>query len=160
MSYSNSTWDNAHLLKRTLLGITDISGRSRRTEMAYYWIATALISVVLNFAVGTVVSFDASLAFGNTIQILLMVPMFALFVRRIHDQDRSGWWGLLLPMAVLLSIPQRIAELSGDIHSVIAEKSTPLAIASGLCGLAVFALCVLPGTVGANNYGSDPRLEE
>jgi len=126
----------------------------------YYWIASALIGVVLNFAVQTAVSFERSLVFSNLLQLLLLVPMFALFVRRVHDQDRSGWWGMLLPLSLLLSIPRVLAELRGDIHAVIAQQTTPVGIMAGLCALAIFVLCFLPGTDGTNRYGADPRLDE
>jgi uncharacterized membrane protein YhaH (DUF805 family) len=160
MAYSDSIGDNAQLLRRTVTSVTDFSGRSRRTEVIYYWIATALLAVVANFAVGTAVSFQTSLLFGNALQLVLMVPMFALFVRRLHDQDRSGWFGLLLPFSVLLSIPRVLTELHGDVAEIIAQKTTPTGIAAGLCALAVFVLCLLPGSSGANRYGPDPRLEE
>ena len=160
MAYSDSIGDNAQLLKRTVAGVSDFSGRSRRTEVIYYWIASALIAIVLNFAVSTAVSFEASLLFGNALGLVLLIPMFALFVRRIHDQDRSGWWGLLLPLSVLLSVPQRVSELHGDVQAIIAQRTTPLAILADFCALAVFVLCLLPGTEATNRYGPNPRLEE
>ena len=160
MAYSDSVGDNAQLLRRTVTSVTDFSGRSRRTEMIYYWFASALVGVVLNFAISTVVSFETSLLFANALNLVVMAPMFALFVRRLHDQGKSGWWGLLLPVSVLLSIPRVLAELHGDVAEIIAQKITPTGIVAGLCGLAVFVLCLLPGTDGTNRYGYDPRLEE
>jgi uncharacterized membrane protein YhaH (DUF805 family) len=160
MTYSDSIGDNAKLLRRTVTGVTDFSGRSRRTEVVYYWIATALVGVVLNFAVSTVMPFGTSLLFSRALQLVLMVPMFALFVRRLHDQDRSGWWGLLLPLSLVLSIPGIVTELRGDVAEIIAQKTTPAAIAAGLCALAVLVLCLLPGTEGTNRFGPDPRLDE
>lgn len=160
MAYSDSVGNNAQLLRRTVTGVTDFSGRSRRTEVIYYWIASTLVSVALNFAVSTVVSFETLVLFGNALQLVLLIPVFALFVRRVHDQNRSGWWGLLLPLSVLLSVPRIVAELDGDVHTIIAQKTTPVGIAMGLCAIAIFVLCLLPGTEGANRYGPDPRLEE
>ena len=159
MAYSDSVGDNAQLLRRTVTGLTDFSGRSRRTEVIYYWIASAVAAVVLNFAVSTVISFETSLLFGDVLQLALLIPMFALFVRRVHDQNRTGWWGVLLPLTILLSIPGRVTELQGDVQATIAQKTTPVAIIAGLCALAVFVLCLLPGSEGANRYGPDPRLD-
>jgi len=35
---------------------------------------------------------------------LLMIPFFALAVRRVHDHDRTGWWALLgLPFLLVLA---------------------------------------------------------
>jgi uncharacterized membrane protein YhaH (DUF805 family) len=160
MTYSDSIGDNAQLLRRTVTGVTDFSGRSRRTEVIYYWIASTLAGVVLDFAASTVISFQTSLLFGDVLQLALLIPMFALFVRRLHDQNKSSWWGVLLPLAICLSIPERVTELQGDVQAVIAQKTTPVAIMAGLCGLAIFVLCLLPGSEGANRYGPDPRLED
>jgi len=63
MAYSDSTGDNARLLKRTVTAVADFSGRSRRTEVIYYWIATGLVGVVLHFAVSMVASLEASMLF-------------------------------------------------------------------------------------------------
>lgn len=49
MAYLNSIGDNAKLLRRTVTGVTYFSGCSRRTEVIYYWIASALVGVLLNF---------------------------------------------------------------------------------------------------------------
>ena len=35
---------------------------------------------------------------------LLMIPFFALAVRRVHDHDRAGWWALLgVPFIAVLA---------------------------------------------------------
>jgi uncharacterized membrane protein YhaH (DUF805 family) len=160
LAYSDTVGDNAQLLSRTIRGVGDLSGRSRRTEVVYYWIACALVSVVLNFSASFVLSDNAAFWFGYALYLLLLVPMFALFVRRLHDQERSGWLGLLLPISVMLSIPRVLTESRGDVQAIIAQKLTPVAIASGVLGLAILVLCLLPGTDGSNHYGHDPRLDE
>jgi uncharacterized membrane protein YhaH (DUF805 family) len=160
MAYSDSTGYNARLLKRTVTGVTDFSGRSRRTEVAYYWIASTLISAVASFTISTIGSFETSWRFGNAFWLMLMMPLFALFVRRLHDQNRSGWWGLLLPLSLMLRIPTLVAELRGDVAGSIAQKTTPTGIATELCALAILVLCLMPGTDGANRYGGDPRFDE
>jgi uncharacterized membrane protein YhaH (DUF805 family) len=127
--------------------------------VVYYWIASALLGVVLNFTVGTVAPRTA-LTFGNLLQFVLVLPMFALFVRRLHDQGKSGWWGLLLPLSLLLGIPRVVTEVRGDVVEIIVERSTPISLAADLCALAAFVLCLWRGTDGTNRYGPDPRLEE
>ncbi len=160
MAYSDSIADNAQLLKRTVTGVAHFSGRSRRTEVIYYWIASALVGAAFHLAVTIVAPFETSLLFGNALQLALLAPMFALFVRRLHDQDTSGWWGLLLPLSVLPSLPRMVTEARGDVAEIIAPNITLEGVAAGFCALAVFVLCLLPGTVGPNRYGPDPRLEE
>jgi uncharacterized membrane protein YhaH (DUF805 family) len=86
--------------------------------------------------------------------------MMALFVRRLHDQDRSGWWGLLLPVGFLLSVPELLAISTGDFHKIVAERNSPIGLLFDAVWLTVLVLCMLPGTEGANRFGADPRLEE
>ncbi len=83
----------------------DFSGRARRME---YW-----MFVVLNIGVSVVASvLDSILGMGgmvggvygplSLIAVLgLFVPGLAVAVRRLHDQDKSGWW-LLLALIPLL----------------------------------------------------------
>lgn len=160
MAYSDSVGDNAELLRRTVFGVADFSGRSRRTEVVYYWIASALLAIVVDFAIGSFATFQVSVLFSGALRLLLSVPMFALFVRRLHDQERSGWWGLLLPASLLLSISGFLVAASGDIARIVAQRTSFQGIAAGLCGLGVFVLCLLPGTDGPNRYGADPRIGE
>lgn len=159
MTYSDSIGDNTQLLRRTLRHVTDFSGRSRRTEVIYYWIASVLIGAVLNFTATMFAPFEMSLLVGRILQLLVLIPMFALFVRRVHDQGKSGWWGALLPVSVLLGLPLMLTEIRGDVLAIMAARSSPMALASGGLGLAIFVLCLCPGTEGSNHYGPDPRLE-
>lgn len=160
MPYSNSIGDNGRLLRRTLTGVTDFSGRSCRTEVVYYWIASALTGVVLTFAASAVAPLETSLILGVVLRLVLAVPTFAQFVRRLHDQDKSGWWGLLLPLCMLLTIPEIVVQARGDVAEFGVQQTTPTGIAATLFGLAVFVLCLWPGTEGTNRYGPDPRLED
>jgi uncharacterized membrane protein YhaH (DUF805 family) len=160
VAYSDTVGDNARLLKRTILGTADFTGRSRRTEVIYYWIATVLIGVVVGFTRVMLVPFQSMAWFDVLLQLAFVVPMFALFVRRLHDQNRSGWWGLLLPLALALSIPERLNEVRGDVGAILAQKTSLTAIALDLVCIAILVLFLWPGTDGPNQFGPDPRLEK
>jgi uncharacterized membrane protein YhaH (DUF805 family) len=160
MAYSDTVGDNAYLLKRTILGTFDFAGRSRRTEVIYYWVATVLIGVTLGFARVMLAPFQSLMWFDVLLKLVFVIPMFALFVRRLHDQGRSGWWGLLLPLALILSIPQRANEIRGDVGALIAQKTSVTAVAMDLVCIAILVLLLWPGTDGPNRYGPDPRIEE
>ena len=96
----------------------DFSGRSRRKE---YWLFVILIWVLLIVAM----ILDAKLGLGGTatsssefgdgtasasfnvsgggiitliVGALIIIPGLAVSVRRMHDQDKSGWW-ILVPIA-------------------------------------------------------------
>lgn len=122
---------------------TDFQGRSRRSE--YWWMVLAFI---LFFGTGALlVVFLGGLAGGgdlNPIGMLLggvlglaylaiIIPNFALMVRRFHDLNQTGW--LVLVFILLSFIP--LVGLLASIGQIV-----------------WFAM---PGTAGPNKYGADPK---
>ncbi len=86
----------------------DFNGRSRRKE---YWSYTLLIiaAVIGLSLIEGVLGMSGMVAgvYGPLTTLLLLgtlVPSLAAGVRRLHDQDKSGWWMLLglVPLAGLV----------------------------------------------------------
>lgn len=120
----------------------DFEGRSSRAE--YWWVILfqiiATIVLVIPIGIAAAVSGDSepgALVFVAAIPLIvfflaIIIPGIALFVRRLHDQNLTGWiylglvLGGLIPLVGLLTT---IAQI-------------------------VFA-CI-PGTQGPNKYGPDP----
>lgn len=81
-----------------LQNYADFSGRARRTEYWMFTLFNGLISIalsVLDISFGT---FDAEAGVGllSTIYAFaVLIPSLAVFVRRLHDTGRSGWWLLI-----------------------------------------------------------------
>jgi uncharacterized membrane protein YhaH (DUF805 family) len=119
-----------------------------------------LIGVVVDFALVSFAPFSATVWIDASLRLIFFTPMMALFVRRLHDQDRSGWWGLLLLTGFLLSVPQLLAAETADFHIMIAQKRSAAGLLLDVVWLAVLVFCCLPGTPDANRFGPDPRLEE
>ena len=76
------------------------SGRARRSEYWWWYVFVAVVGVVaavidqvagLNFGDATVAGGWVSGIAG----LLLFLPTFAVFVRRLHDTGHSGWWLLI-----------------------------------------------------------------
>lgn len=65
------------------------SGRARRKE---YWMFV-LFNILASVAAAVV---DAILGTTGTIgglySLAVLLPGLAVFIRRLHDTDRSGWW--------------------------------------------------------------------
>ena len=40
--------------------------------------------------------FDAGAAFSLIVSLVFLLPALAVFVRRLHDRNRSGWWILII----------------------------------------------------------------
>jgi uncharacterized membrane protein YhaH (DUF805 family) len=95
----------------------DFSGRSRRLE---YWlflifvIVGEIITMILDakLGLGTTMTSSSELADGTAsasvnfsgagyltmaFWLVIIIPAIAVAVRRMHDQDRSGWW-VLVPL--------------------------------------------------------------
>lgn len=96
---------------------TDFSGRSRRKEYWSFFLLSVIVSVVANMMVATgVPSIDpatgqisggggALATIGSGISLLwflgTIVPSIAVAIRRMHDQDKSGWF-ILIPIYNLI----------------------------------------------------------
>ena len=66
----------------------DFSGRARRSEFWWY-----RLGVVLILAVAAIATRGSALT--DLITLAFMLPDLAVFARRLHDINRSGWWILL-----------------------------------------------------------------
>jgi uncharacterized membrane protein YhaH (DUF805 family) len=157
MSYAPAA-ENAALLLRTARGIADFSARSRRTEVGYYWIAASLMNAVLGFILQMLLSGAALAVAIDLVGLILLVPYFALFVRRLHDMNQSGWWAMILPLGALAALPRAIAQINRDDAAPFAQHGFTLVDGLMLLVLvAVLAMTVTPGTIGPNRFGPDPR---
>ena len=100
----------------------DFSGRSRRKEYWMFVVFVIIVSVVLSILdtmLGLGGSTSSSSEFGDgtasasfssrggilssIFGLVTLIPSIALGVRRMHDQDRSGWW-ILVPIANIIMI--------------------------------------------------------
>jgi uncharacterized membrane protein YhaH (DUF805 family) len=94
----------------------DFSGRSQRKE---YWmfylfvvIVYVILSLIMSMGAPTVDPVTGEVSGGGvmaTIGLVLIglfwlgtiIPALAVSIRRMHDQDRSGWW-ILVPIANII----------------------------------------------------------
>jgi len=154
---------------RPLRDMLVFSGRSTRTEVvAYFMLASVanLMTVTIDGGPAAPLLDAAKFAWG----LLWSFPWIALLVRRLHDQDRSGWWALInlayfLLAAALLAQPQMPASgmsvrfLNWVAHPAATPLSVLLFAVAFALAMVELILFLLAGTVGANRYGHDPRLD-
>ncbi|WP_291077698.1 DUF805 domain-containing protein [Hyphomonas sp.] len=121
----------------------DFQGRSRRSE--YWWVVlfnliVSLVLVGLAFALGG--NFESGelspiamilFAVFGLYMLAIILPSIALFVRRLHDINQTGWIYLGLVVASLIPFIGFIASI------------------------AMIVIACIPGTVGPNKYGPDPK---
>ncbi|MEM9780351.1 MAG: DUF805 domain-containing protein [Pseudomonadota bacterium] len=113
-------------------------GRGRRSEFWWFYLFSmlvALLAIPLEMLIETkMISTGIGVAF--------LLPTLAAGTRRLHDTGRPGYY-LAIP---LLAIPFYF------LGSAIGGLALLLAMA-----LLILLLC-LPGHLGNNRYGPDPRL--
>ena len=72
------------------------SGRARRKEYWYFTLFYIAIMVLLAIVSGDAISGEPK---GNMMASLfglaMFLPSLGVFIRRLHDTDRSGWWILI-----------------------------------------------------------------
>ena len=83
----------------------DFAGRSRRKEYWFFVLGTWVVMIVLSIVERMAgLSGMVGGAYGPLTALFylaILVPMIAVAVRRMHDQDKSGWW-ILLPIVNLV----------------------------------------------------------
>ncbi len=65
------------------------SGRARRKEYWMFVLFNTIIVFVLGFVEGL---FGGPGIIANIYSLAVLIPSIAVFVRRLHDTGRSGWW--------------------------------------------------------------------
>lgn len=108
------------------------SGRARRAEFWYWFLAIILAEIVLGIIGGVLASVSDSLSMVSmlllaVLVIAIIVPTLAVTVRRLHDTGRSGWWWFI-----------------GAVPAI-----GPILLIVWYC---------TPGTPGSNAFGPDPII--
>jgi uncharacterized membrane protein YhaH (DUF805 family) len=84
--------------KVVLENYANFTGRARRAEFWWYFLANVIISFVFNIldaVIGTGMGAGIGVL-GLIYSLAVLVPGLAVGVRRLHDTDKSGWWLLLV----------------------------------------------------------------
>jgi uncharacterized membrane protein YhaH (DUF805 family) len=77
---------------------TDFNTRASRAEYWYFVLFNSIIGIVLGIAttvIGFMVKSPIIPAIPFLYSLAIIIPAFALSVRRLHDTNRSGWWILI-----------------------------------------------------------------
>lgn len=97
-NYSFFDW-----ILKSFKNYANFSGRARRKEYWYFYLAASLFTLICRLIIYIVTisppSYDTASAILSGIAILnliLIIPMFAVGARRLHDVGRSGWWQLII----------------------------------------------------------------
>lgn len=144
---------------RTVAGTLTFDGRARVVEVGYYWLASMIARLLIHIPAG-LLPWDAEWFAESAADILTLLPLFALFARRLHDQGLSaGWTLVLLPFPAINLYESYRAVFAGRNPTWLEEASLvdPWAPLLFVVMLAILVAFLRPGTRGSNRFGSDPR---
>ncbi|WP_425986187.1 DUF805 domain-containing protein [Brevundimonas sp. TWP1-2-1b1] len=169
------------ILLRPLLRYADFRGRASRREYFGFMIVQSAAAgfVLLLTTLGGRADdpgVGGALALGGVGLLCLMtlgllIPNYAVLVRRLHDSGKSAWWLMLLAPNVV-ALVMVIGAFGGLIQhaaqGVDAAQAVPALMASlggaglvllvgQICSVVLVVLTLLPGEPGDNAYGPDPR---
>jgi uncharacterized membrane protein YhaH (DUF805 family) len=74
------------------------SGRARRAEFWYFVLFNLIVAIVLaliDTLLGTTTGVSSFGILSGLYSLAVLIPTLALWVRRLHDIDRTGWWVLI-----------------------------------------------------------------
>ncbi len=94
--------------KKCFSNYANFTGRARRKEFWYFYLATILIGLVVQLFDAILDSDPLLIGIWN---LAIFLPVFAAGARRLHDTGRSGWWQLLvitvigvIPLIIFLAL--------------------------------------------------------
>lgn len=97
-----------------------------RINRAKFWIGVIAIWIVEVVVWGLFGRNGAGVGIAGLIVLVLLWPLLAVYVKRFHDRDKSGWW-VLIALIPIIGFFWILIELG-----------------------------ILEGTAGPNQYGPDP----
>ncbi|MFD0935008.1 DUF805 domain-containing protein [Methylobacterium trifolii] len=127
------------------------NGRVGRSD---YWLYGFLVLMAVNVVVGWIP------LIGQVVSLVAAWSGLALMIKRCHDVDRSGWWGFLPLVPLLLAVV-------GGIVAALATNGAPGYAVAGVFGLlwfgasiwVVVAILARRGDAGPNRFGPPPVTE-
>jgi uncharacterized membrane protein YhaH (DUF805 family) len=81
----------ADAVRSVLTQYATFSGRARRSEYWWFFLAYFIASVVASIIDGIL----GVMVLGVILGLGLLIPTLAVGVRRLHDIGKSGWWLLI-----------------------------------------------------------------
>jgi uncharacterized membrane protein YhaH (DUF805 family) len=149
-------------VKHAFKNYVNFRGRTSRSEFWWFFLFVVAVSVALYIIseVGIATSADPQL--WNTLAqvgiimnivwfLATILPASAIWFRRLHDSNKSGWW-YILPVASGIGGFFLFA-LSALQNQVLFSAGMGLGLVSGISGLVLLVFALLPSTPGPNRYG-------
>lgn len=157
----------------------DFSGRAPRAEYWWYVLFMAIVMIVAMIIEGIIGLSPVILLYGPILLlvfVLTFIPSLSVLIRRLHDNNRSGWWAgafWAVNAAYLWSMRGMFSAFAAidpndpnpdpEALNAIAAQSAGSFAGGMILGLVQFVLAITllvflcsAGTDGENKYGPDP----
>lgn len=150
-------------VKTVLSKLTDFKGRARRSELWWFWLLYAVVSVVLNL------SLAGMQVVSSVVLMLLLLSICSVTVRRLHDRGHGGWW---VAASIIINILYNIymsstgyleamTTVNPDPSIAVKIMSDPIVMTSMLLlfflNISILVFCVMDGKPEENKYGPSPK---
>jgi len=137
-------------------------GFSGRINRAKFWLAALIYLVVFLVGMTLVMMTTSSMTVIYTAAAILYVPLgisgIAVGIKRLHDRNKSGRWLLLFYGVPLVLNLFGYYALDDDDPGLLGHILMYVSFAINIWALV--ELGCLRGTIGANQYGTDPRAPQ
>lgn len=152
------------MLKHTIVKSLDFTGRSTSSEFILYFAMSIFIQIALLLPLLILPHSYFSIAI-NFIYVIVMIPIPALFIRRLHDIDMSGWW--YAPTILVYALNMMKQYQNGPIERPIFGISDKSILDNyWLSGLTLillafnFYIALKKGTPEVNHFGEPNTYDE
>ncbi len=150
-------------VKTVLSKLTDFKGRARRSELWWFWLLYAIVSILVNTLLSGIQ------IVGQIVALILMLSTFSVTVRRLHDRGHGGWW---VAASIIISIfyniymsatgyIEALSTINPDPQLAIKVMSDPFVITSILLlcvlNICILVFCLMDSMPEANKYGASPK---
>lgn len=150
-------------VKTVLSKLTDFKGRARRSELWWFWLLYAVVSIVVNM------SLSGTHIVSSIVSLLLLLSVCSVTVRRLHDSGHGGWW---VAASILINIFYNIymsatgyldalSTINPDPDLAIKVMSDPIVITSILLlcvlNICILVFCLMDSKPEENKYGPSPK---
>ena len=152
-------------VKLAMSRLTDIKGRSRRSE--FWW--SMLAFIIVYFIVNSIFELVLPLMAAQIISTFLMLLAMPLTIRRLQDTGKSMWWVSVSWLAsavmniymVSSGALEALTSVNPDPDAAINMFKSPVyigcAFVSTVAGIATFIFCLLDSQPETNKYGESPK---
>ena len=152
-------------VKLAMSRLTEIKGRSRRSE--FWW--TMLAYFLFYWIVSTVATFVLPYNVAQIVASLLSLLVLPITIRRVQDTGHNMLWpviswlaGLVMTIFLTMSgLEEVVTSVNPDPEAVAGIFTSPIVLACSLvttvAGIATFVFCLMDSEPQTNKYGESPK---